>query len=72
MARYMLICRSVEPVPFGDFGDFKIETVGFVRYFATKKEALNRAMKWRCMKAASLGVFEVFAQVFDTKKGVWL
>lgn len=40
MARYMLICRSVDPVPFGGFGDFKIEAVGFVRYFATKDEAV--------------------------------
>ena len=71
MARYMLICRSVEPVPFGEFGDFKIEAVGFVRYFATKDEAFIRARRFKSNKYAA-GSVEVFACVFDTKKGVWL
>lgn len=71
MARYMLICRSVEPVPFGGFGDFKIEAVGFVRYFATKDEALTRGRRFKCKKYAA-GACEVFAQVFDTKKRCWL
>lgn len=71
MARYMLVCRSVEPVPFGGFGDFKIEAVGFVRYFATKDEAFTRARRFKSNKYAS-GSIEVFAQVFDSKKRVWL
>lgn len=71
MARYMLVCRSVEPVPFGGFGDFKIEAVGFVRYFATKNKALTRARRFMLSKYAA-GSVEVFACVFDTKKRVWL
>ena len=71
MARYMLVCRSVEPVPFGEFGDLKIEAVGFVRYFATKDEAFTRARKFKSNKYAA-GAVEVFACVFDTKKRCWL
>lgn len=68
MARYMLVCRSVEVNP----NSLILDKVGFVRYFATKKEALDRAMRWRGMKGASVRVIEVFAQVFDTKKRCWL
>ena len=71
MARYMLVCRCVEPVPFIDFGDFKIEAVGSVRYFATKNEAFTRAQRFKANKFAA-GAVEVFAQVFDTKKRCWL
>lgn len=71
MARYMLVCRSVEPVPFGGFSDFKIEAVGFVRYFATRDEAFVRALRFKSKKLEA-GAIEVFAYVFDTKKRVWL
>lgn len=71
MARYMLVCRSVEPVPFGGFGDFRLKDGGFVRYFATRDEAFVHALRFKSKKLAA-GAVEVFAYVFDTKKGVWL
>lgn len=67
MARYMLVCRSVENNP----NKLRLDKIGFVRYFATADEAWHRAIRWRNMKLSD-GSVDVFAQVFDTKKRCWL
>lgn len=67
MARYMLICRALEANPMR----LNVEKVGFIRYFATKDEALFRAERWKKMKYAEAAV-EVCSFVYDTKNKVWL
>lgn len=58
MARYMLVCRSVDF--FGNLTiGYKTDVVGFVRYFATKDEALTRGRRFKCRKYAD-GAVEVF------------